>query len=170
MPYMDSQNAERLVGTYADMILRISYIYLKNTADAEDICQNVFLKLLKNEIVFDSPGHEKAWIIRATMNACKDLLRTNFWKRAVDLDASAELEAPAVTESALLDEVMKLPKNYRASIYLYYYEGYTVKEIAAMLGKSENAVSAYLSRGRKKLKLQLLPSGVERRSDYVTDV
>ena len=104
------------------------------------------------------------------MNACKDLLRTNFWERAVDLDASAELEAPAVTESALLDEVMKLPKNYRASIYLYYYEGYTVKEIAAMLGKSENAISAYLSRGRKKLKLQLLPSGVERRSDYVTDV
>ena len=84
MPYMDSQNADRLVGTYADMILRISYIYLKNTADAEDICQDVFLKLLKNEIVFDSPGHEKAWIIRATMNACKDLLRKRILNHVLD--------------------------------------------------------------------------------------
>ena len=128
-----------------------------------------------NYLVFDVKGNlsfseTNRNLIPGMDFTCKDLLRTNFWKRAVGLDASAELEAPAVTESALLDEVMKLPKNYRASIYLYYYEGYTVKEIAAMLGKSENAISAYLSRGRKKLKLQLLPSGVERRSDYVTDV
>ncbi|MGN0484866.1 MAG: RNA polymerase sigma factor [Lachnospiraceae bacterium] len=120
--------------------------------DAEDICQDVFLKLLSENYHFDSPTHEKAWIIRTTINACKDHLRTAFWKRAIDLDNASEIPEPNKQESEILDLVMTLPKNYRVSIYLYYYEGYQVNEIAAMLGKSENTVSAYLSRGRKKLK------------------
>lgn len=152
MPYMDNQNAERLVNTYADMILRISYMYLKQTDAAEDICQNIFLTLLCRELQFESPVHEKAWIIRATVNACKDHLRTAFWKRAVNLERAAEITAPEKPESELLELIMTLPKNYRVSIYLRYYEDYSVSEIAAMLGKSENAVSAYLSRGRKRLK------------------
>ena len=78
MPYMDNENAERLVNTYADTILRISYMYLKETHDAEDICQNVFLKLLSKDIHFDNSSHEKAWIIRATINACKDNVNHNF--------------------------------------------------------------------------------------------
>lgn len=155
MPYMDNHNAERLVNTYADMILRISYMYLKQTCDAEDISQDVFLKLLSAELSFNSPAHEKAWIIRATINACKDHLRTSFWRRAIDLDNAAEIAAPENPESELLDMVMTLPKNYRISIYLHYYEDYPINEIAAMLGKSENTVSAYLSRGRKRLKFMM---------------
>ena len=76
MPYMDNKNADRLINTYADMILRISYMYLKHTYDAEDICQEIFLKLLSGEYIFNSPAHEKSWIIRTTINACKDHLRT----------------------------------------------------------------------------------------------
>ncbi|MBQ9437600.1 MAG: sigma-70 family RNA polymerase sigma factor [Lachnospiraceae bacterium] len=155
MPYMDSQNAERLVNTYADTILKISYMYLRETHDAEDICQDVFLKLLAKNIQFDDLSHEKAWIIRTSINACKDHLRTAFWKRAVDLREAKEIPAPQKPESALLDLVMTLPKNYRISIYLHYYEGYAVGEIADLLGKSENTISAYLSRGRKKLKAML---------------
>ena len=64
MPYMDNKNADRLINTYADMILRISYMYLKHTYDAEDICQEIFLKLLSGEYIFNSPAHEKSWIIR----------------------------------------------------------------------------------------------------------
>ena len=73
MKPIDKTEAERLVQTYSDMILRLSYTYLKSTQDAEDICQTVFLKLLTGGMVFDSPEHEKAWIIRATANACKDV-------------------------------------------------------------------------------------------------
>ena len=159
MPYMDSQNADRLVNMYADMILRISYMYLKQTHDAEDICQDVFMKLLVGDFKFDHPEHEKSWIIRTTINACKDHLRTSFWKRAVDLEHAMEIEAPEKPDSKILDLVMTLPKNYRISIYLHYYEGYQVNEIASMLKKSNNTVSAYLSRGRKKLRQLLENSG-----------
>lgn len=155
MPYMDSKNADRLVNTYADMILRISFMYLKQTCDAEDICQDIFLKLLSGEYTFDSPAHEKSWIIRTTINACKDHLRTAFWKRSQTIDAILENPAPNASESELLDLVMSLPRNYRVSIYLYYYEGYQVKEIAAMYGKTENAISTYLRRGRQKLRQML---------------
>ena len=155
MSIMDSRNAERLVNTYADMILRISYMYLRHTHDAEDICQTVFLKLLTRNVRFDDLTHEKAWIIRTTINACKDHLRTAFWNRNTALDTLNEQSAPEVPQSELLDLVMTLPKNYRISIYLHYYEGYPVRDIASVLGKSENTVSAYLSRGRKKLKAVL---------------
>lgn len=155
MPHMDSRNTEHLINIYADTILRISYMYLRQTHDAEDICQTVFLKLLTRDIHFENLTHEKAWIIRTTINACKDHLRTAFWKRHIALDAAGELPAPEPPQSELLDQVMALPKNYRISIYLHYYEGYPVQDIAAVLGKSENTVSAYLSRGRKKLKAVL---------------
>ena len=155
MPYMDSKNADRLINTYADMILRISFMYLKQTCDAEDICQDIFLKLLSGEYTFDSPAHEKSWIIRTTINACKDHLRTAFWKRSQTIDAILEIPAPNAPESELLDLVMCLPRNYRVCIYLHYYEGYQVKEIAAMYGKSANAISTYLRRGRQKLRQML---------------
>ena len=160
MPYMDNRNADRLVNTYADMILRISYMYLKQTHDAEDICQDVFMKLLTGDFVFHSSEHEKSWIIRTTINACKDHLRTSFLKRTVDLDHALEIEAPEKPDSQILDLVLMLPKNYRISIYLHYYEGYQVNEIASMLNKSDNTVSAYLSRGRKKLR-QLIENSSE---------
>ena len=155
MSYMDNRNAERLINTYADTILRISFMYLRQTHDAEDICQTVFLKLLTRDIHFENLTHEKAWIIRTTINACKDHLRTAFWNRHTALDAAGELPAPEAPRSELIDLVMTLPKNYRISIYLHYYEGYPVREIASLLGKTENTVSAYLSRGRKKLKAKL---------------
>ena len=157
MPYMDSKNADRLIQTYADMILRISYMYLKQTYDAEDICQDVFLKLLSGNYHFDSPEHEKSWIIRTTVNACKDHLRTSFWKRAAEWDSVPEIPVTPEPKSELMDLVMELPRNYRISIYLHYYEGYQVKEIAAMFRKTENAVSTYLRRGRNKLRKMMEP-------------
>ena len=152
MPYMDNKNADRLINTYADMILRISYMYLKHTYDAEDICQEIFLKLLSGEYKFNSPAHEKSWIIRTTINACKDHLRTTFWKRNQTMDILAEIPAPNAPESELLDLVMDLPRNYRVSIYLHYYEGYSIREIAHIMNLSENTVSTRLARGRKILK------------------
>ena len=155
MIQLDRAEAELLVNTYSDLILRLSYTYLKNTQDAEDICQTVFLKLLTSGQTFDSPAHEKAWIIRATANACKDTMRNAFRRRTVALEAVAETPAPMAPENDVLEAVMALPENYREAVYLYYYEGYSVREIAGLLGHSESAVTAHLSRGRQKLRMTL---------------
>ena len=88
MKPIDRTEAERLVQTYSDMILRLSYTYLKSTQDAEDICQTVFLKLLTGGMVFDSPEHEKAWILRTAANACKDALRAAHRLRWAETAAS----------------------------------------------------------------------------------
>ena len=151
MKQIDPQEARRAVDEYADLILRLSCTYLKSTQDGEDICQTVLLKLLTGDKTFDSPEHEKAWVIRATINACKDELRS-FRRRAVPLDEAAEVAAPEMPRSDVLDAVMALPDKYREAICLVYYEGYSAKETAALLGRSEAAVNAHLSRGRKKLR------------------
>ncbi len=155
MKQFDKAEAERLVYTYSDLILRLSYTYLKSTHDAEDICQTVFLKLLTSGQTFDSPAHEKAWIIRTTANACKDALRSTFRRRTVALEAAAATAAPEAPDSAVLEAVMALPENYREAVYLHYFEGYSVREIAGLLGRSEAAVTAHLSRGRHKLRTTL---------------
>ena len=155
MKQFDKAEAERLVYTYSDLILRLSYTYLKSTHDAEDICQTVFLKLLTSGQTFASPAHEKAWIIRTTANACKDALRSTFRRRTVALEAAAATAAPEAPDSEVLEAVMALPENYREAVYLHYFEGYSVREIAGLLGRSEAAVTAHLSRGRHKLRTTL---------------
>lgn len=110
MKQFDRADAERLVQTYSDLILRLAYTYLKSTHDAEDICQNIFLKLLTGGQTFDSPAHEKAWIIRATANACKDSLRAAH-RRNVGLEAAAATPAPAAPDSDVLDAVMRCRAN-----------------------------------------------------------
>lgn len=149
---MDEFQARRLVNTYADMILRISYQYLKQTCDAEDICQTVFLKYLTYDMTFDSVEHEKAWIIRTAVNACKDHVKSSFFRRTAPLDDAAQIAAPAAPDSWLLDAMKELPEKYRLSLYLYYYEEYSAQQIAEVMGVRESAVAQYLSRGRRKLK------------------
>lgn len=147
--------AERLVGAYADLILRLSYTYLKSTHDAEDICQTVLLKLMGAPARFEGPEHERAWVIRTTANACKDVLRSGHRRRTVGLEAAPDAAAPEEPESEVVDAVMALPCKYREAIYLHYYEGYSIREIAKLTGRSESAVSAHLSRGRGKLRTML---------------
>lgn len=144
--------AKRAVEAYSDLILRLSYTYLKSTHEAEDICQSVLIKLVVEGQTFESPEHERAWVVRATANACKDVLKSGRRRTSVALDAAAGAAAPEPPDSAVLDEVMALPQKYREAIYLHYYEGYSVREIAEMTGRSESAVAAHLSRGRGKLR------------------
>lgn len=152
--------ANRLVATYADTILRVSYTYLRSTQDAEDICQDVLLKALGHAGSFDSAEHERAWIIRVAINAAKDLLRRRDRQGTVALDDIAEPVAPmGATDRELearaegvLELVMALPLEYREAIYLHYYEEYSIKQIAAIVHASESAVATRLSRGRSKLR------------------
>ena len=149
---MEEMEARRIVDSYADMILRISSGYVKSRSEAQDICQTVFLKYLTAGKEFDSYQDEKAWIIRITINECKNVLKSAFFRRTVGLEELGDIKDEAITDMGIIEVVDKLPRNYRLSIYLYYYEGYSQKEIADFLGKSESVISAYLSRGRKKLK------------------
>lgn len=157
---MDEQEARRLVDNYSDMILRLSLNYLKSRQEAEDICQNVFLKYMSTKVSFQSEEHEKAWMIRTTINACKDVLKSAYHQRMVvteDVWSHAQWEEDAYEE--VREAVFLLPERYRSAIYLYYFEGYSTKEIAKILGKTQNSVSLSLSRGRKRLRNMLESQG-----------
>lgn len=156
---MDTAQTTRLVETYSDMILRISYSYLKQTCDAEDICQTVFLKILTKDIRFDTPQHEKAYIIRTTVNTCKDHLKSGFFRKTVPLDNAETIAAPQAPDLPILEALKALPENYRVPIYLFYYEDYSAREIGQILGKSEGNITTCLSRGRKKLRDYLQQEG-----------
>lgn len=156
---LDRGEAERLVHAYSDLILRLSYTYLKSTDDAQDICQTVFLKLLQKPRAFSSPEHEKAWIIRTTINACKDHLKSHWRKTTVPIEAAQHVPAPAAEPGSILASVNLLPPKYRAVIYLHYYEGYTAPEIAQLLGRLPSTVNTQLRRGREQLKTLLEKEG-----------
>ena len=146
----------RAIEQYADTVRRICLVHLKNQADTEDIFQNVFLKYALRSAPFEGPEHEKAWIIRVTVNACKDLLRSFFHSRTVPLEEVIQQAAPATTEQReVLLAVLALPEKYRNVIYLHYYEGYSAPEIGALLGKKPNTVYTLLTRGRQMLKTAL---------------
>lgn len=140
---------------YADMVRRVSFMYLKNHADTEDIFQNVFLKYLLHDEVFSSKEHEKAWLIRISINAAKDFLKSAH-RRSVPLDSIAERGVKmSEGQSEMTTAVLKLPSKYKDVIYLFYYEGYNAVEIAEMMGKPVNTIYSLLGRAREQLKQTL---------------
>ena len=152
---MEREELAELFQTYGTDVFRLAFSYLGSQADAEDVCQTVLLKLMGARTRFEGPKHEKAWVVRTTANACKDVLRSARRRTSVALDAVAEAAAPEVPDSAVLEAVMELSQPFREALYLHYYEGYTAREIADMTGGTEDAVAARLSRGRKKLRALL---------------
>lgn len=148
----DEKEYNSIVDEYSDMIFRIAYQNLFNIHDAEDVTQDVFLKLIKQkENFFNDKEHLKSWLIRVTINRSIDFKKAFFRKNTVplyDIDIPFEPE-----EKELLEEMYQLPRDYRNILYLYYYEGYTIKEIANILGIKQNTVNSRLTRGRKKLKV-----------------
>ena len=138
---------------HADTVKRLCMIYLKNETDAEDIFQTVFLKYALHCAAFESPEHESAWMVRVTINACKDFLRSVFRRRTVPLDQVTGWTE--ITDSAhreVLEAVLSLPEKYRVPIYLHYYEGYTAPEIGKLTHRNVNTVYTLLNRGKQMLK------------------
>lgn len=153
---MTDQRFREAVELYGDMVFRLAYSYLKNRADAEDVMQEVLLKLYTEKKGFESPDHEKHWLIRVAVNECRKLLRSPWRRRTGPLDAAEEAAAfdrPA--QSELFRQVMALPPKYRAAVYLYYYEGYSVKETAELLGTKASTVQTWLMRARGQLQSKL---------------
>lgn len=146
----------RAIEQYSDTVRRLCLIHLKNDADTEDIFQTVFLKYVLSSVSFESEEHEKAWFIRVTINACRDLLRGFFRSRTTPLHELMERPAELQTDHReVLDAVRSLPPKYRDVVYLHYYEEYTAPEIGRILGKNVNTVYTRLTRAKQMLREKL---------------
>ena len=155
------EEVNQAIERYADTVRRICMVHLKNESDTEDIFQTVFLKYALFPRTFQSSDHEKAWIIRVTINACKDLLKSVFRSRTVPLDTLLEQPQELDEERReVLEAVLALPSKYKNVVYLHYYEGYTAAEIGQILKKNVNTVYTLLTRARKLLK-EKLEGGME---------
>lgn len=143
-----------LLTEYSDTVYRICYMYLHHKMDAEDAFQEIFIKLMTKPKTFENSTHERAWIIRVSINTCKDFLRSVWFKR-VEKRETVEIHFKEAREETLIGVVKSLPKKYMDVIYLYYYEGYSVPEMANLLKKNENTIYAQLHRAKGLLKEKL---------------
>ncbi len=141
---------ENILKKYADTVYRIAFVRVKNASDAEDITQEVFVRFIKRDPVFESEEHEKAWFIRVAVNCSKSLLLSPWRTRRSD----AEKDVPVfdTEKSDVWYAVASLPEQMRVVIHLFYYENMSVSEISAATGKSVSAVKTALHRSRQKLK------------------
>ena len=144
-----------IIERYAPMVYRIALNRTLNTADAEDVMQETLLKLYLARKPFQSPEHERHWVVRVAVNECKKLLRSPWRRRTGPLEEAGEPVFDTPQQSELYQHVMGLPPKYRAAVYLYYYEGCSVQETAAAMGANPSTVQTWLMRARGKLKLIL---------------
>lgn len=150
---MEDEAFIQCVEKYGDAVYRVAFHSCKNRADAEDVAQNVFLKLYREEKEFESEEHLRRWVLRVAVNESKKLVGSAWFRRSVPLEEYAEaLEFESPEESELFLQVMALPKKYRVPVYLFYYEDYPVKEVAALCGLKESTVQTRLQRAREKLR------------------
>lgn len=149
----DENYINYIYDTYSNTILKIGYTYLKSTHLAEDILQEVLLKIIKKKIKIGDKTKEKYWIIRVTINMCKDYLKSSWYRKNVELDDN--LSYLPKEQNELLTEVLKLPEKYKTVIYLYYYEEYSIKEISKILKVNESTIGTRLSRGKTILENKL---------------
>ena len=143
-----------LARRYAPAVYRLAYARTGCQADAEDVMQEVFLRLVKAAPVFDSEDHARAWLLRVASNCANDLFRLPWRRREEPL--TEDMTAPEVQEpGSVTQAVLSLPARYRIPIHLYYYEGYSVAEVAGLLGKSQGTVKSRLFRARELLRDKL---------------
>jgi len=141
---------EETVERYGDRLLRTAVAIMGSSAEAEDIVQDVFVKLIEKHPHFESAEHETAWLIRVAVNLCKSRLRSHWWQKTVPL-----LDIyPAQTheQQDIIETVFALPSKYRVVVHLHYYEGYSTKEIAEITEQKESTVRQHLTRARRMLK------------------
>ncbi|HOK43038.1 MAG TPA: RNA polymerase sigma factor [Thermoclostridium caenicola] len=149
---------EELSGIYhrhVKTVYRVCFMYMKNSHDTEDMVQNTFLRLMRDDTQFENVEHEKAWLIRTATNLCKDYFR-HWWTKRVSMDAVADVAADdALTIDETLNRVLKLPPRYKTAVFLHYYEGYSAAEIARILGKKASTVRSWLHAARKRLRIEM---------------
>lgn len=153
---VNREEYERIVALYADVVYRVALSYAKTKEDAEDVLQNVFLKLLTKRVKFEDDEHIRKWLIRVAVNECNSLW-SSFWRKNVEyIDRmEEEITFQNADYSDLYDAIKVLPAKLRIVLHLFYYEGYRTREIADLLHIREATVRSRLTRARKLLKSQL---------------
>ena len=151
---MDQAQMAAVYDRMKDTVYRVALAYCRNIQDAEDITQDVFLARFQHDAPFPDAEAEKAWLLRVTVNRCKNLLKSFRRRFTVPLEDAA-LVCRTQPEHDIWEAVNALPAKYRLVIHLYYYEGYTVREIGKITGRSETAVQTQLYRARRLLKSKL---------------
>ena len=149
---MEKAEVAKLYDRYAQDVFRLALSYLYHSQDAEDVCHSVFLTLVEKDVAL-FPGSEKAWLLKCTANACKDLLKS-FWKQNRD-ELNENMVFLDARDRELWAVVGTLPPKYRAVVHLYYYEGYSQEEIAKILGITRTAVQTRMQRARNLLEKEL---------------
>lgn len=148
----------KTIEKHKDSVYKVAFSYCKNKPDADDAFQEVFIRYLKATVAFSDETHEKAWFIRVTINVCKSIYRTWWFCKTQPLDEQIPY---ASEEYELLESVMSLHPKYSTPLHLYYYEDYSTREIAEILGISETNVQTRLQRARKKLEQQIKEDGFD---------
>ena len=143
-------NLERVINKYSELIYRTAFLLLNSKSDAEDIVQEVFLKYFRNNKGFVSEEHEKAWLIRVTKNCSLNLKKSAWMRKKVELNENIVFKNDS--ENELYEYLKKLDANSQIILQLFYFEGFTIKEISRILEISQEATKVRLSRARKKLK------------------
>ena len=146
---------------HVSMVYQICRMLLKQAADAEDATQNVFRKVMEQKEPFRDPEHEKAWLIVTARNECRDQLK-HWWRRKRESEeALRTMRWEPPEDSGLRELIWGLPEQDRLVLYLHYYQGYSTREMAELLGKNPSTVRTWLVRARKKLKLSMEAEGYD---------
>ncbi len=152
---MTEEQFTNAAAEHLDMVYRIALNWFRNAADAEDIAQTVMLRLWQSDKDFGEAAYLRHWLVRVTLNACKDLSRTPWRRHTVSLEVCRETAFSSPEGETLFREVMALPAKYRLPLYLYYYEGYSVREVGELLGLNPSTVQTRLARARDRLRQSL---------------
>ena len=147
---MTEEKLKKYIDLYHGALFRLAYSYLKNSADAEDICEEVFIKLYSYNGAFETDENCRAWLFRVAVNLSKNMLKSCWFSKRTELDEN--IPAKAETDFELWELIKALPPKYRLVIHLYYYEGYSAKEISKITETPVSTVTSQLSRAREKLK------------------
>lgn len=150
----EQPNITQIYNRHVDMLYRLCYSYMKNPADTEDMVQEVFLRLLRSNMEFESERHEKAWLIVTASNLCKDNLK-HWWRKILPIETVQPEIVQEESNLEVMQAVLSLPAQYKSVVYLYYYEGYSTAEIAKYFATPESTVRSRLARARKKLQSRL---------------
>ncbi len=150
-----NEELSQIYDRHVNTVYRVCFMFMKNVPDTEDMVQNTFIRLMKDNTQFKSEEHEKAWLIRTATNLCKDHFK-HWWSKTVGIEHVAEVTVEdSFTIDETLEKVMELPSKYKIVVYLYYYEGYSTVEIAQILNKNQSTIRSYLHTGRKILKIEM---------------
>ena len=152
---LTEQEFHRATERYLDMVYRIALNYFRHPQDAEDAAQEAMLRLWRTDTNFEGEDHLRRFLVRVTLNVCRDFSRSPWRKRTVPLESCREPEFSTPERTELYRAVMDLPAKYRLPLYLYYFEGYAVAEVGQLLDLNPSTVQTRLARARAKLKQEL---------------